>query len=120
MSKIERLCDIDISKGHLRIEYTQDVDGFWLEPHTDIGEKLFTMLVYLSSDSEPDDAGTDIFDSDHNWVGRAPFKQDNGLIFIPGSDTWHGFVKRPLAAVRRSIIVNFVTDNWRERWQLAL
>ena len=46
----------------LRIEYCLDTDGFWLEPHTDIGAKLFTMLVYLSDHPEAEDWGTDIMD----------------------------------------------------------
>src|SRR5262249_48122209 len=29
---------------YLRIEYAQDSDGFWLEPHTDLGVKSFSML----------------------------------------------------------------------------
>jgi hypothetical protein len=119
VAKLEKTCGIDLSEGNLRIEYTQDCDGFWLEPHTDISVKLFTMLVYLSSEPELADAGTDIYDSDHNHVGRAPFAQNLGLIFIPGKDTWHGFAKRPLKGVRRSIIVNFVHNDWREKWQLA-
>ena len=116
---IEETCAIDLSRGHLRIEYTQDRDGFWLEPHKDISVKLFTMLIYLSTEPELADAGTDIFDGDLNHVGRAPFEPNHGLIFIPGNDTWHGFVKRPINGIRRSLIVNYVTDDWRERWQLA-
>jgi hypothetical protein len=77
------------------------------------------MLVYLSKEPELADAGTDIYDEDHNHVGRAPFGQNLGLIFIPGDDTWHGFAERPIRGVRRSIIVNYVRDEWRERWQLA-
>ncbi len=119
IDKLERTCGIDLSQGHLRIEYTQDSDGFWLEPHTDIGVKMFTMLVYFSKEPELADAGTDIYDQDKRHVGRAPFASNRGLIFIPGSDTWHGFVRRPLRGVRRSIIVNYVTDEWRAREQLA-
>ncbi|MFQ5775497.1 MAG: 2OG-Fe(II) oxygenase [Kiloniellaceae bacterium] len=117
--KIEETCGIDLSKGHLRIEYTQDTDGFWLEPHTDISVKLYTMLIYLSKEPDLADAGTDIFDQQLNHVKTAPFRPNHGLIFIPGKDTWHGFIKRPIRGVRRSIIVNYVTDEWRERWQLA-
>ncbi len=116
---LEETCGIELSQGHLRIEYTQDRDGFWLEPHKDISVKLFTMLIYLSTEPELADAGTDIFDQDLNHVGRAPFEPNHGLIFIPGGDTWHGFVKRPLHGIRRSLIVNYVTDDWRARWQLA-
>lgn len=124
IEKLEQTCGIDLSKGNLRIEYTQDSDGFWLEPHTDIGVKLFTMLVYLSKEPELADAGTDIYEvdmknGDKKHVGRAPFAPNLGLIFIPASDTWHGVAKRPLRGVRRSIIVNYVSEEWRERWQLA-
>ena len=116
---LEKTCGVDLSQGQLRIEYTQDRDGFWLEPHKDISVKLFTMLIYLSTEPELADAGTDIFDQDLNHVGRATFKPNYGLIFIPGDDTWHGFVKRPIQGIRRSLIVNYVTGDWRERWQLA-
>ena len=41
------------------------------------------------------------------------------MIFVPSNNTWHGFEKRPIHGVRRSIIVNYVTDAWRAREQLA-
>ncbi len=116
---LEETCGIELSRGQLRIEYTQDRDGFWLEPHKDISVKLFTMLIYLSKEPELADAGTDLFDPDLNHVGCAPYAPNHGLIFIPGHDTWHGFVKRPINGIRRSLIVNYVTGDWRERWQLA-
>ena len=48
---ISRRCSAPISSGtYLRIEFAQDIDGFWLEPHTDLGVKVFTMLLYLSKD----------------------------------------------------------------------
>ncbi len=119
LGALRDLCGVDVARGHLRIEYTQDTDGFWLEPHTDISVKMFTMLVYLSEEPELADAGTDIFDSELNHVGRAPYGPNRGLIFVPADDTWHGFVKRPIRGVRRSLIVNYVRDDWRERWQLA-
>src|SRR3569623_2652105 len=34
----------------LRSEYAQDTDGFWLQPHTDLGVKKFTLLYYLGPD----------------------------------------------------------------------
>src|SRR6185437_8560747 len=40
--------DAPIDDTFLRLEYAQDVDGFWLEPHTDLGVKKFTGLIYLS------------------------------------------------------------------------
>jgi hypothetical protein len=107
IGEIERTCGIDLSAGHLRM------------PHTDIRVKLFTMLIYLSKEPELADAGTDIYDEKLDYVKTAPFGPNKGLIFIPGDDTWHGFMKRPIRGIRRSLIVNYVTDDWRERWQLA-
>lgn len=118
---LERTSGTDLSRGHLRIEYCQDVDGFWLEPHLDISVKLFTMLVYLSGEPELHDAGTDIYDDgpDHRLVATAPYRKNCGLIFVPGTNTWHGFSKRPLRGVRKSLIINWVTPEWRDRWELA-
>ena len=31
--------------------------GFWLEPHTDLGVKKFTMLIYLSDGPEQSGSG---------------------------------------------------------------
>lgn len=110
-----------VAQGHLRIEYCQDVDGFWLEPHLDISVKLFTMLVYLSDDPNLYDAGTDIYDAtpEHNRVATVPYEKNKGLIFIPGRDTWHGFSRRPIRGLRKSIIINYVTDAWRDKWELT-
>jgi len=111
----------DLSKGQLRIEYCQDVDGFWLEPHRDISVKLFTMLVYLSDDPHLFDAGTDVYDSspEHKLVASAPYEQNKGMIFIPGSNTWHGFSKRPIMGLRKSIIINYVAPEWISKDELA-
>ena len=119
IAKINEVCGVDLSGSHLRIEYAQDTDGFWLEPHKDISVKLFTMTVYLSKEPEMAGLGTDLFDENQNRVASSPFGPNLGMIFIPGTDTWHGFVKRPIAGIRRSLIVNYVTDEWRERWELA-
>lgn len=117
--QIEKKCGIDLSEGLLRIEYTQDREGFWLEPHTDISVKLFTMLVYLSPETEAASLGTDVYDKDFNLVKTAPFRFNHGLLFIPAGDTWHGFRPRPFACIRRSIIVNYVSHAWQERHELA-
>lgn len=119
VAKLEEVCGVALEGGSLRIEYCQDTDGFWLEPHTDIGAKMFTMLVYLSTDPGAEDWGTDIYDRDMNHVATAPYAFNHGLVFIPGEDTWHGFRKRPIGGVRKSIIVNYVKDEWRARHELA-
>jgi hypothetical protein len=110
---------VNLSGSYLRIEYCQDSDGFWLEPHTDIGAKLFTMLIYLSDRPEAEGWGTDIYDSDKRHAGSAPGGFNKGVIFVPGSDTWHGVEKRAFSGVRKSIIVNYVVPEWRSRHELA-
>lgn len=118
---IEQETGTDLSNAHLRIEYCQDAPGFWLEPHTDILVKKFTMLVYLLDDAELKTAGTDIHDGppDFKWVGSAPYAKNLGVIFIPGKNTWHGVGHIPLTKLRKSIIINFVDASWRDRWELA-
>ncbi|MBI1214398.1 MAG: 2OG-Fe(II) oxygenase [Alphaproteobacteria bacterium] len=120
-SAIKALTGHEVSEGLLRIEYCQDTDGFWLEPHTDISVKLFTMQIYLSEEPELSNAGTSIYDAtpEHSEVATAPYGKGKGILFIPGKDTWHGFTPRPLRGVRKSVIVNYVTNDWRSRDELA-
>jgi hypothetical protein len=118
-SLIERTCGIALAGSSLRIEATLDTDGFWLEPHTDIGAKLFTMLIYLSTHPDAADWGTDLLHPDGTLFARAPGTFNSGLIFIPAPDTWHGFAPRRIDGVRRSLIVNYVRPEWRARHELA-
>jgi hypothetical protein len=103
---------------YLRIEYAVDVSGFWLEPHTDLGVKTYTMLYQLGRDGQ-EELGTDVYANKETWVERVPFGWNNAFVFVPSSDTWHGFEARRIAAPRRSVIINYVTDEWRAREQLA-
>lgn len=116
---IEKTFDTNLDGTYLRIEFAQDTDGFWLEPHSDLGVKSFTMLLYLSTDPSHSDLGTDIYDGDKNHVGRSPFESNAAMIFVPADNTFHGFEKRPIKGVRVSLIINYVTDEWRAREQLA-
>jgi hypothetical protein len=118
-SQIEKVFGTNLEGTYLRIEFAQDIDGFWLEPHTDLGVKAFTMLVYLSTDPSHRDLGTDIYDGDKCHFGRSPFTPGAAMVFIPGDNTYHGFEKRPIKGVRTSLIINYVTNEWRAREQLA-
>jgi len=103
----------------LRIEYCQDTEGFWLEPHTDIGVKKFTMLIYLNREPEGADWGTDIYSDRDTHFGRAPSDFNAGLIFVPSDRTWHAFDKRPMNGVRKSLIINYVGQEWQNRHELC-
>ena len=104
---------------YLRLEYAQDTGGFWLEPHTDLGVKVFTMLLYLSTDPAHRELGTDIYDREKRHVGRSPFEPNGAMIFVPSTDTFHGFEPRTITGVRKSVIINYVTNEWRAREQLS-
>lgn len=108
-----------ISGASLRIEYCQDTGDFWLEPHTDIGVKRFTFLIYLNREPEAADWGTDIYSDPETYVGRAPAGFTKGLIFIPSTTSWHGFQKRGMKGIRKSLIINYVGAEWRSRNELC-
>ncbi len=111
--------DAPVDDTFLRLEYAQDIDGFWLEPHTDLGVKKFTCLIYLSDLPVHDELGTDIYADKDTHFGCSPFKQGSAMIFVPSDKTWHGFEKRPINGLRKSVILNYVTRDWRAREQLS-
>ena len=119
VTAIARAFDAPIDDTYLRLEYAQDVDGFWLQPHTDLGVKKFTCLIYLSDGPGHEKLGTDIYESPDRHFGTSPFQRGAAMIFVPGDNTWHGFERRPIEGVRRSVILNYVTHDWRERGQLS-
>ncbi len=108
-----------LAASYLRMEYIQDTDGAWLEPHRDIREKLFSMVIYLCTGPEAKDWGTDIYDAQRRWVGRSSAEFNTAVIFVAGPDTWHGFDKRPIKGVRRLMEINYVDPSWRDRDQLS-
>jgi hypothetical protein len=118
-SHIEKTFGTNLKGTYLRIEFAQDIDGFWLEPHTDLGVKAFTLLLYLSKDLSHQELGTDIYDGDKRHFGRSPFASNAAMIFVPSNNTYHGFEKRPIKGVRTSLIINYVTNEWRAREQLS-
>jgi hypothetical protein len=91
----------DLSGTNVRIEYAMDSDCF------------------LPDDPDQEDLGTDIYADEHTWAARAPFKWNTALVFVPGDNTFHGFERRDIPRVRRSVIINYVTQDWRAREQLA-
>lgn len=119
---VARQCEatlgIEADGTFLRAEYMQDIDGMWLEPHRDIKEKVFSMVIYLCTGPDAGEWGTDIYDHDVKWCGRGTAAFNSAAIFRSGPHTWHGFEKRPIHGVRRLMEINYVRD-WRDREQLA-
>lgn len=115
----ETLCGIDLTGTYLRIEYCRDTGGFWLEPHTDIGAKRITIMNFLSTGDEANTWGTDIYDNDMKFYESCPGDFNCGLIFIPGTNSYHGFEKREIKGIRRSLMLNYVGPEWRARHELC-
>jgi hypothetical protein len=119
IAMLQKELGVDLEGTYLRIEYAQDTDGFWLEPHTDLGVKKLTFLYYLSDEPGHDTLGTDIYADRDTHVGRSAFGRNLAMIFVPSDRTWHGFEPRKIFGVRKSIIINYVTEDWRAREQLS-
>jgi len=119
IAAIEEKFSIDLTGTYLRIEFSQDSDGFWLEPHTDLGVKKFTMLLGLSKDDEAHSWGSSIYRDKETFHHNTAYQSNRAFIFIPSSDTWHGFEPRDVNGVRKGLIINYVTDEWRARHELA-
>lgn len=119
IEKLESMEGVCLKDSLLRIECCIDADKFWLKPHTDLGVKLVTILLYLSKDEEASTWGTDIYaDADH-YHSTAPYKSNRALLFFPTDKTWHGFEPRTIHGIRKSLIINFVTQEWRNRQELV-
>ncbi|GAN99466.1 hypothetical protein Gxy13693_022_069 [Komagataeibacter xylinus NBRC 13693] len=112
-------CDAHLENAALRLELCLDTDGFWLEPHTDIGAKRLTLVISLSMGAQAAQWGTDLMTASGAVVARASGVFNSGLLFIPSARSWHGFVPRPMTGIRRTLIVNYVGPEWRATDELA-
>ncbi len=106
---IQNLIQRVVAGHYLRFEIIVDTDGFWLEPHKDIKEKLMSMQLYVNVLGESESLGTDMYDSEHRVVKTIPYRNNHGYMFAAADDTWHGLRKKPIAKERRSLLINYVT-----------
>jgi hypothetical protein len=112
-------CGFEAEGSYLRMEYIQDLDGAWLEPHHDVPAKLCSMVIYLFTGPDTKEWGTDIYDHDRRWIGQSSNEFNSGVIFIPGEHTWHGYEKRKIIGIRRLMEINYVHPSWRDKEQLC-
>ena len=118
-SHIEKVFGTDLKGTYLRIEFAQDIDGFWLEPHTDLGVKRSPCCSICRRTRATRISAPTSMTPTRSIVGRSPFAPNAAMIFVPADNTYHGFEKRPIKGVRTSLIINYVTNEWRAREQLA-
>lgn len=109
IERVEHMLNRSMDNAHLRVEIICDREGFWLEPHKDIKEKLMSMLLYTNPCDEAENLGTDLYDMDLKLVKTVPYRDNFGYMFAPAHDTWHGLEKKEIARERRSMLINYVT-----------
>jgi hypothetical protein len=135
-----------LQNTHLLVELATDTGTSSLVPHRDIGPKRFTGLFFLSEDPNLSDAGTDLYTPKKDKIeelldiagesGDAPrelfeertlrptYAAGRGYFFLPSTISWHGFDKRTINGIRKTIIVNYVGPTksgevYRNRHNLA-
>jgi hypothetical protein len=85
-----------------RVELCMDSVGSWLEPHTDDAAKAMTMQIYLSGFGDSTKLGG-------HTTQVAP---NSAWAFDNKDQPVHSL--DPLKYNRASIIINYVTDDWRD------
>ena len=105
----EEESNVKIRGNYLRIEFIEDSEKSWLEPHVDISEKLMSFLVYLNNTGESESIGTALYNTDKEYIKTVPFINNQGFYFYPSNDTWHGLESVQIKERRRAVMVNYCT-----------
>lgn len=107
----------------LRIQFVRDIDGYYIEPHTDKINKLVTIICHLNSVAN---GGTQILDKNRSIVKRVNSEKNNALLFFPNYapyvKTYHAFVDSPIIGNRDILMINYYnsTDVTTEHiWSLV-
>ena len=98
-----------------KIEIGNDVNGFWLKPHSDHSAKKDVTVIYFEGQQNN---GTTFHYEDHNETTE--FIPNRAVHFYPDlkdtydTESWKHSVKRIKMAVRRTVVVNYVDNTWRD------
>ena len=114
-SKISSLTNRDLSNSYVRVEVICDRQGFWLKPHCDIKEKLFSCLLFVNEFNESETLGTDFYNKKLEKVKTVPYKNNYGYFFTSGPNTWHGMERKEIIKERRCLQINYVSfpTDWK-------
>jgi hypothetical protein len=108
-SLISKLINRDLSNSFVRLEVISDKDGFWLEPHCDIKEKLMSSILFVNRYDENENLGTDFYTPDLKIAKTIPYRNNYGYIFTSENDSWHGLELKKIKNERRCLQLNYVT-----------
>lgn len=106
---IEDMLNVNLTNSYVRVEVIADRDGFWLEPHCDIKEKLMSSIIFVNKYGEDENLGTDFYHPDLSIAKTIPYRNNYGYIFTAEKDSWHGLEKKKIKNERRCIQINYVT-----------
>ena len=110
----------NLAGTYLRVEYAQDIDGFWLEPHTDLGVKnLHDAALHVEEPAATQRSAPTSTTPTRSTSGAPRSRPTRRMVFVPSNITYHGFEPRKIEGIRKSVIINYVTNDWRAREQLA-
>ena len=71
-ANLEDMLNINLSNSYVRVEVIADRDGFWLEPHCDIKEKLMSSIIFVNKYGEDENLGTDFYHPDLSIAKTIP------------------------------------------------
>ena len=106
---ISKMIERDLNNSFVRLEVISDRDGFWLEPHCDIKEKLMSSILFVNKYGENENLGTDFYTPDLKVAKTIPYKNNYGYIFTSEKDSWHGLERKIIKKERRCLQLNYVT-----------
>ena len=106
---ISKMINRNLSNSFVRVEVIADKNGFWLEPHCDIKEKLMSSILFVNRFGENENLGTDFYTPDLKVAKTLPYKNNFGYIFTSEKDSWHGLEKKYIKNERRCLQLNYVT-----------
>ena len=106
---ISKMINRNLSNSFVRVEVIADKNGFWLEPHCDIKEKLMSSILFVNRYGENENLGTDFYTPDLKVAKTLPYRNNFGYIFTSEKDSWHGLEKKRIKNERRCLQLNYVT-----------
>ena len=106
---ISKMVNRNLSNSFVRVEVIADKNGFWLEPHCDIKEKLMSSILFVNRFGENENLGTDFYTPDLKVAKTLPYRNNFGYIFTSEKNSWHGLEKKFIKNERRCLQLNYVS-----------
>ena len=75
---ISKMINRNLSNSFVRVEVISDKNGFWLEPHCDIKEKLMSSILFVNRHGENENLGTDFYTPDLKVAKTLPYRNNFG------------------------------------------